>query len=64
MTEYEVTGEFEPGGERRSFTTTVEAENEDVARERVYSNLGSKHRLKRNQIEIEAVTEAAEAGAS
>lgn len=57
MTEYEVTGRFEPGGEEREFTQVVEAENEDVAREHTYSTLGSRHRLKRTQIEIEEVDE-------
>ena len=64
MTEYEVTGEFQPGGERREFTTTVEAPNEDVAEERTYAELGSKHRLKRGQIDVEGVRESDEEGAS
>ena len=58
MTEYEVTGRFEPGGQRRKFTQVVEADNENVARERIYANLGSRHRLKRTQIEISEVYEA------
>lgn len=57
MAEYEVQGSFEPGGEKRDFTQVVEAENPDVARERTYANLGSKHRLKRTQIEIDEVNE-------
>ncbi len=57
MPEYEVNGSFEPGGEERDFTQMVEAENEDVARERTYANLGSRHRLKRTQIEIDEVNE-------
>jgi len=57
MTEYEVTGRFEPGGNKRDFTQVVEAENENVARERTYTNLGSRHRLKRTQIEVNEVTE-------
>jgi large subunit ribosomal protein LX len=58
MTEYEVTGRFEPGGEAaREFTQVVEAENENVAREHTYANLGSRHRLKRTQIEVEEVNE-------
>ena len=58
MPEYEVTGSFEPGGEKRPFTQVVEAENENVAREHTYATLGSRHRLKRTRIEIEEVDEA------
>ena len=57
MTEYEVTGRFEPGGDEREFTQVIEAENENVARERTYTNLGSRHRLKRTQIEVNEVTQ-------
>jgi len=57
MPEYKVAGRFEPGGEERDFTQVVEAENEDVAREHTYATLGSRHRLKRTQIEIEEVNE-------
>mgnify|MGYP000521172172 CR=1 FL=1 len=57
MPEYKVSGRFEPGGDERGFTQVVEAENEDVARERTYANLGSRHRLKRTQIEIQQVNE-------
>jgi len=34
----------------------VDAPSEDVAEERVYATLGSRHRLKRTQIEIEEVS--------
>ena len=57
MPEYEVSGSFEPGGETRDFTQVIEAENADVAREHTYAELGSKHRLKRTQIEIHEVNE-------
>jgi large subunit ribosomal protein LX len=57
MQEYEVHGTFEPGGEERGFTQVIEAENADVARERTYAELGSRHRLKRTQIEIDEVDE-------
>lgn len=55
MAKYIVSGTYEPAGELRSFTKEVKTENEDLARERVYTNLGSKHRLKRTQIEINEV---------
>lgn len=57
MPQFEVTGSFQPGGEERSFTRQVEAENEDVAAEKIYTGLGSEHGLQRTQIEVEAVAE-------
>lgn len=61
MPTYEVEGSFEPGGGERSFTREVEAENEEMAREVTYADLGSKHRLKRTKIEVESVEEVVEA---
>lgn len=55
MKTYTVTGTFHPGGEQRGFTVEVDAENSDVAREHTLAELGSKHRLKRTQIEIKEV---------
>jgi large subunit ribosomal protein LX len=37
------------------FTTTVEAVNEDVALEHTLSQIGSRHGLKRTQIEVTEV---------
>jgi len=39
----------------------VAAENEDAARERVLSNLGSRHKLKRWEISIDELVELAPA---
>lgn len=58
MATYSVSGTFSPGGKRRGFNVEVEAANPDVAREHTLAELGSKHRLKRTQIEIEEVEEA------
>jgi large subunit ribosomal protein LX len=52
MTEYSVTGEWRARDGWQAFEKTVEAENEDVAREHVYAEFGSKHGLKRTQVEI------------
>ncbi len=53
--EYTVHGRYEARGGWSSFEKRVEAPNEDVATERTYAELGSQHRLKRTQIEIEEV---------
>ena len=56
---YVVRGTFRVGRrEWRKFTKEIEAPNERVAIERVYSLIGSNHQMKRNLIEIEEVLEA------
>lgn len=53
--EFTVTGRFKSRDGYAEFETTLEAPNEDVAREHVLSQLGSRHGLKRTQIELEEV---------
>jgi large subunit ribosomal protein LX len=60
MSEYAVSGRFQSRDGYSQFDTVVEAPNENVARERVYANIGSQHGLKRTQIEIDDVAAAAE----
>jgi len=60
MSKFAVSGRFQSRDGFSEFNTVVEAPNENVARERVYANVGSQHGLKRTQIEIaEVTTEAA-----
>ena len=61
MSEFTVSGQFRSRQGYSQFTTTVEAPNENVARERVYANIGSQHGLKRPQIELDAVEEVSAA---
>lgn len=58
MSEFTVTGRYRSRDGWREFTTGVEAANEAVAEEHAYATLGSRHRLKRTQIEIEGVEPA------
>jgi large subunit ribosomal protein LX len=53
MSQFAVSGRFQSRDGFSEFSTVVEAPNEDVARERVYANVGSQHGLKRTQIEID-----------
>ncbi len=53
---YEVTGEFNISDVWRPYTKVVAAPNENLAIERIYTLMGSKHRLKRNYIRITKVT--------
>ncbi len=58
MANYQVKGVFYPGSEKHVFEKEVDADNEELAQERIYTDLGSKHRVKRTQIEIREVNEA------
>ena len=55
MSEFTVTGRWRARDGWQSFEKTVEAENESVAREHTLAEFGSKHGLKRTQVEIEEV---------
>ena len=55
MTEYTVTGSWKRRGGWQRFETSVTAPNADVAEERAYATVGSRHGLKRTQVEIEEV---------
>ena len=55
MSEYTVTGAFQARDGWQTFEKQIEAENEDVAEEHILSEFGSRHGLKRTQIEIEGV---------
>jgi large subunit ribosomal protein LX len=58
MSTYTVSGRFQSRGDFQPFTKEIEAENEDLARERIYTTVGSQHNRKRTQIEIEEVSAA------
>ena len=56
MDEYTVTGQWKARDGWQSFEKALEAENEDVAVEHVYAEFGSRHGLKRTQVEIAEVS--------
>ena len=49
---YRVEGTFRIDGEWRPYRKVISAPNEEQARERVYTVMGSKHRLKRRDIQV------------
>ncbi|CAD7770129.1 50S ribosomal protein L18Ae [Candidatus Methanoperedenaceae archaeon GB50] len=57
MSEFIVKGSFKADDGWRVFTKTISSNNEKNAVEKTYSLFGSKHRLKRNSIRIESVSE-------
>ncbi|WP_144904847.1 50S ribosomal protein L18Ae [Halobellus captivus] len=61
MSQFTVSGRFQSREGFSEFETSVEAPNENVARERVYANIGSQHGLKRPQIELDDVEEVSAA---
>jgi len=54
---FRIKGWFKQGYEKQTFTRELPALSEKQALERVYSEVGSKHKIKRNLINIEEVTE-------
>jgi large subunit ribosomal protein LX len=57
MKAYRVKGEFLMGGVYSPFNREIEAMDQDDAREKMMSLIGSEHRCKRNKIRVEAITE-------
>ena len=52
---FKVEGTARIGGAWKPYQKVIEAPNEEQAKERVYTLLGSKHRLKRRDIRVEKV---------
>jgi len=52
---FEVTGVFKNANQWQKFRKVVEAHNERFALEKVYSLLGSNHKVKRHLIRVESV---------
>ena len=57
MKAYRATGTFRSGKRDQPYTLDVVADNEETARELVYSNFGSRHRVKRRFVNIEDLSE-------
>ncbi|QLG50000.1 MULTISPECIES: 50S ribosomal protein L18Ae [Natrinema] len=57
MSQFTVSGRFKSRDGYAPFETTIDAENENVAREHAFSQLGSQHGLKRTEIELDEVSE-------
>lgn len=52
---FEVKGTFKVGDEWRPYAKIIEAPNEEQAKERTFTVIGSKHRLKRRYITVNSV---------
>jgi large subunit ribosomal protein LX len=57
MKAFKVKGSFMMGDRLQSFKKEIAGIDEDNAKERIYSILGSKHNVKRNKIKIESIVE-------
>jgi len=58
MSQFVVSGRFRSRDGWSPFETAIQADNEAVAEEHAYATLGSRHGLKRTQIQIEGVEAA------
>ncbi|AIF69361.1 50S ribosomal protein LX [Palaeococcus pacificus DY20341] len=54
---FRVRGVFERNGKKEKFTREYRGLKEEDIKELVYSELGSKHRVKRNKVIIESIEE-------
>lgn len=57
MKAFRVKGKFLMGGRMSPFNREIEAEDQEDAREKMLSLLGSEHRCKRNKIKVETIVE-------
>lgn len=57
---YRIKGSFVMGSETQVFTKELKAIKEEDIYEKLYSVFGSKHGIKRNQVNIESIEEIAE----
>ncbi|WP_440948946.1 50S ribosomal protein L18Ae [Methanosarcina sp. T3] len=57
MKSFIVKGKFKAGHTWENFTKKVESQNEKNATDKTYSIFGSKHGVKRSQVQIESVAE-------
>ncbi|MFB1066544.1 50S ribosomal protein L18a [Natrinema zhouii] len=57
MSQFTVSGRFKSRDGFAEFETTIDAQNENVAREHTLSQFGSQHGLKRSEIELDEVSE-------
>ena len=55
MSEFTVRGQYQARDGWQEFETSIEADNENVAREHTLSSFGSRYGLKRTQIEVSEV---------
>ena len=61
MKGFRVKGSFKDVRKRQDFTVEIAAEDADAAKEKILSNLGSRHKLKRWEISIDELVELAPA---
>ena len=63
MKDFVIKGSFKPGrkfeklAKKAVFTRVVNSHNENTATDKLYSLLGSEHRIKRFRIKIESIAE-------
>ncbi len=54
---FRIQGKFMMGNSLKPFTKELKAIDEEEIKEKIYSEFGSKHHIKRNKIKIEEIAE-------
>ncbi len=54
---FRIQGKFMMGNSLKPFTRELKATNEEEIKERIYSEFGSKHHIKRNKVKITEIEE-------
>ena len=57
---FRIQGKFMMGNTLKPFTRELKATSEKEIKEKIYSEFGSKHHIKRNKVKIENITEISE----
>jgi large subunit ribosomal protein LX len=58
MKTYEAKGTFEKNGQIGTYTKIIQAENENLAKEKVFTLVGGKQKIKRGKMTITEIKEA------
>lgn len=59
MKNFEIKGAFVEKSSEKKFTVRLDAVNENAARQKAFSTIGSRHKVKRIHMSIESVKETA-----
>ncbi len=57
---FRIQGKFMMGNDLKPFTRELKATSEEEIKEKIYSEFGSKHHIKRSKIKIEEIAEISE----
>jgi len=53
--EYEIVGEYKINKQNKKYTKSIKAINENMAKEKIYTEIGAKQKIKRRDITIKEI---------